>query len=343
MAEVKESNYRDIVVGYLDYPNRHYSCDLVQETYSKKFFHEVSDTQLARYAQDVIGMNSDCFILYAIAMMGVADLEAIRLFLSALSQKEKTLPIIDTTSIEPLKLRLTLLHNNGFVFRHLYHYSYQDGNKDGEATAALYTLSNSALDFMNARLKKRVMCNSWISAKPISELVGIASCSYVSGMIAERAEHLLEQKQGIVRTKAIGTYIIPSILKMEVEDSPLYLGFMPAFLKKDDSFMSDSDFEDNCFRFINIIRQYFFAYDNKGKDSAMVIVVEDAEDLDIATKFIAKTGALKGEYGRIYFTGEGEFVTSKTDKLPCRFLMMEEDMSEEGFKLIPATIKGVVR
>ncbi len=84
---VSAEKTRDVVISCLDYPSRHYNCDHVSDTYDKKFYPESSNVQLARYAEDVLGMYSDSFILYAIAMLGVADIEGIQLFLEHYSAR----------------------------------------------------------------------------------------------------------------------------------------------------------------------------------------------------------------------------------------------------------------
>jgi hypothetical protein len=316
-----------------------------KDTYTQLFKYMSNDVKLAEFSRDEIAMVSDCYLLYAIAVLGVADLEAVRLFLSALSNRNKDLLIADMGDPSNVRRRLKKMFYNGMLFKH----SYKSANapKEGEADSddgaesnyiTLYTVTNSTQSLMNKRLGRRVVLNEWLQALPLHEMMGWAACAYVSGMLARNPAYI-EQVQGIYTTKAIGTVFIPGIMKMKSSHEPgmAYVGIMPAFIHFDSAVKTEAWFEEDCHYLVKRMKQFLYSQDAKHRLARLIIVVEDNADLVQVSKKMIGDGALDDDdYNRIFFTGEGVIRQAKTVKFTKCFLRIRLDKSEQGYSYEPA-------
>ena len=66
---------------------RHFvlSEDVIEKS-GKAYIYTPHDIRLLRFASGAMGSNSDCFILYAVAKLGICDMESIRLFLKSIKK-----------------------------------------------------------------------------------------------------------------------------------------------------------------------------------------------------------------------------------------------------------------
>ena len=335
----------------LDNPNRYFAYTKeAKDSYEKDYNYVNGDIKLAQFANDVQGVASDCYILYAVACLGCTDLEGIRLFLSALSNKYKDLSIANMADVSSVRNRIRGMMQSGMLFKHRYLISSAvedpemiEGLK-GDAGAermsnkvALYTVTKSAQTLANHKLGRRTVVDDWIQAKPLYELMGIASCSYVAGRIAQNRAYI-SQGQGVYSTKVIGTVIMANELKMECanNDQPAFIGMIPAFLHLDKSIRTQETFEEDCRYLVKRMHQYLYSHDLEKELARVVVVVEDNSDLVQIAKRISMDERMPPNYDRVYFTGEGVVRQAKTTKLDGCFLRMVQDNSENGYSFMPA-------
>jgi len=338
----------------LDNPNRIYVYTKdSKDSYEKIFNYVQDDVKLSQFAKDEIAVASDCYLLYAITLLGVCDIEGIRLFLSAMAKKNSDLSIADMGDVSGVRKRLRAFVANGMLFK-----SFFVANTAGEVADAidgggdeptngnnapvkknfvsLYSISTNSQALMNKKLGRRTEVNKWLQAMPLYEMMGWAACAYVAGRLASN-QAFIEQIQGVYSTKAVNKVYIPGILKMQSEEfnNIAYVGLVPSFLHMDKSIKTREMFEEDCHFFIKRMHQYFYAMDVKKRLARLVVVVEDNADLVAMCKRIHNEGVLKDDYNRLYFTGEGVLRLSKNTKLENCFLQMVEDKSETGFSYIP--------
>lgn len=327
----------------LDSDIRHFKFnEECSESWQKEFNYKNQDVKLLRFARDEIGMISDLFLLYAVAILGIADLDTIRSFLSTIKNNDVGGQIMDVSKKDLVKLRIKSLHANGLLFR--YRYNVYALNTEGENVVneiTLYTLEPDSQAFMNNKLAKRTVFRDWFAVKPMYELIGWAAAGYVATEVARKAD-FLEFKQGVFKTKAIGTVFNPCILKVNLKtapDSVTYIGFFSSFLHHDSKIHLTGDYEDICIRLVSSIKQYFFFRDQKKSIARAVVVCEDNADLVEITSWIHKMENvchLKEDYDRLYFTGEG--IVKNSDDISKCFLQMVEDTTEKrGYSIVSAS------
>ena len=314
-----------------------YSKD-ARDNNEKTLVHIEPDIKLMKFARDTMGAISDCYIIYAVTCLGVADIDAIRSFLYTMKAYNGDLYIMDTTNPDNVRSRLKNLVSLGFLFKFMYKAdTYDNEGEPVRDAVSLYMVENDGQTFMSQKLGKKTAVHKWLAAKPVFELIGWAAASYVATRVAA-AGKFVEFKQGVFQTKISGITFIPSIVKMKksTDGEVAYIGFFPAFLHKDTSFMRDSDYTDYCLRLFNNIKQYFFFYDQKEKPCRVVIVVEDNADLVEVAKFLKNMTLLDDFLGRIFFIGEG-VVKQNKDKFSDKFLCMEKNTTKDGFTFYSAT------
>ncbi len=314
----------------------------VGETYDVDISYISSDLKLLKFAQGEMGTISDCYLLYAVAVMGVADLESIRLYLYALHNLHKDLSISDMSeeSTDVVRERLVKLYRAGFLCRHAYTTLIPD-NKGGlkESDVVLYTIPKNAQSFINQKLVKSTSIQEWIHAKPVFVLEGWAACSYLAARIAQNPG-FVKMSQGIFKTSRIGVNNIANVVKMKnpAEDGQfIYVGFMYSYLHYVTSFQTEEDYKDNCLWLMKRFKQFLFSQDSKKHVVRLVVLAEDNYDLMELSRLIIASEFLAGDYDRIYFTGEGVLRLLKKSDVDFKgcFLRIKKTRTKEGFDLIP--------
>ena len=170
--------------------------DQVVMSYSKNFQALNHDVKLLRFAEDSIGAVSDCYILYSVAMMGVADLDGIRLFLNALRSNNKGLLIQDSEDRDLLRRRLRTLYQNGFLFKHTYTIPTVDYyGEERTDNISMYSITKDGHSLMNQKLSKRLMVNEWLMAKPLVELI-----SWTAKSLLNLSKVFVKQKLSILQS-----------------------------------------------------------------------------------------------------------------------------------------------
>lgn len=326
----------------LDDPCRRYRFDEeIYKTYSMKYKYMTHDTQLLKFAENSVGLVSDCWVLYVIALFGAADRETIFNGLMALKRVEKDLAIPDVRGTIGDKRsalhRLEELTKCGFLYKHSYNVETMDGKKKLSTDVTLFSITPSGVQAMNMVLGKRIISTEWFQAKPLYELVGWGAASFIGTQLALQ-EGFHDYEQGIFKTRSIGTMKISAIVKVDIEgkeDHPAYVGVIPAFLHFDEYRRSKTDFKKSCYGFVNKISQFFYYEDSRDRYTRVVVPVESNEDLVAAASWIKLAKTIDDKLDRVFFTGEG--VVRSTGKLDGSFLKMRlDDEADGGFVIVPA-------
>lgn len=305
--------------------------DKVIGSYTKKYKYLEHDIKLLRFANDSIGTMSDSFILYAVAMMGVCDRISIQNFLNGLKRLHPELSISNPNDTDAIRARLRTLTDNGFLFRHLYKVDIisQQTGKMVEEDVLLYTLDKSSQSFMNQKLGFHTKINEYIQAKPLEELIGWASTAYAASAAA--ADYSFQDfEQGIFRSKALGTVMMPVELKMAKNGQIYYVSHISAFLFRNKSRQTEEKFKKDCLFKIDLIKNYL-AYRGKNEQSPYIVIsAESIQDMERMKELIVDTQILLDFTERIYFTGEG--LVKKAVDIRDAFLQMKK--TEKGYELV---------
>ena len=320
----------------LDRENRHFVyTDDIEQTYTKVFNYVSADVKMLDFAREEIGMISDCYILYAVAHLGVAEVDTIMCFLKALCKKYPDLSIIcDDKNV--IRDRLRLLHRKGYLFKHRYNTVNTTKGEEQKETVSLYSLSEDANNLVKQRLQKRVSMNSLIQMKPIKELIGWSCAGLVGSMIASNSVGFENYLERVLRTKQLGTVYMPCELKIVDGEDSYYIAVVSSYLGINKQYQTDMDYAEWCAFKINTIKNYLNCRTTKGV-SYVVVAVEDNADLNEITQMIHNSRFLEEYYERILFTGEG----AVRDFLPVKdaFLSMrKESSSERGYELIQCDV-----
>lgn len=313
---------------------RHYKyIEEAEESWAKEIHYMEHDVKLLAFARNELDAISDCYLIYAVACLGVTEAEGIKLFLSAIKKSTAGVTIMDVDNNDYLRGRLKYLTRLGMFFRFKYTVHVENKGEMKENIITLYTVLNDAQTFMNKKLAKNLAINDWIQAKPIYELMGWASAAYAAGKIAQ-SDKFIEFDQGVFATKAIGTRFIPSIVKLRYqEDDVVYVGVIGAFLHRLKGGQSERDYEKNCSKLVAVIKQFLYSRDVNGHYGRVVMVVEDNGDLNEMAEWIHKSQNLEEDYDRIYFTGEGALKT--IPDLGRSFLVMKKEDTKNGYSFVP--------
>lgn len=331
-----------VIKSNLDADGRHYVFDSgVADSYTKDFRMVANDLRLLRFAEDVIGAISDMHILYAVAVMGVADYTGVQRFLRNWKVREKDLAISGTDDPSGIRNRLRALFQLGLLFKHMYRVPiYSDSGTPEVDEVTLYTVTPTAVAMINNKLNSHVNGQEWVQMRPLYDLEGWAASSAVANMV-DSYPNCIERKQGAFKTPFLGsTTLIPGILKLQgSEKENIFVGFVPAFLHMNSAAQTQEQFQRDVEYRINVMRQFLFSQDKKEHVARLVVVVEDSTDLSVVVNYILKSDELKGDYYRIFFTGEGALMrSSDKDKLgrDC-FLGIKESKTKSGFSYYAAT------
>lgn len=320
----------------LDRDNRHFIyTGEIEQTYTKVYNYVSADVKMLDFAREEIGMISDCYILYAVAHLGVAEIDAILRFLRALSKKYPDLSIIcDDKNV--VRDRLRLLHKKGYLFKHRYNVVSTTSGERQRETVSIYSLSEDANNLVKQRLQKRVSMNALIQMKPIKELIGWASAGLVGSIIASSCDGFENFLERVLRTKQLGAVYMPCELKVVKDATSYYIGVISSYCGINKQYQTDTDYAEWCAFKINTIKNYLYCRTTKGV-AMVVVVVEDNTDLNEFTQMIHNSRFLEEYYDRILFTGEGairDYLATEESFLA----MHKNSASERGFELMQGNV-----
>lgn len=315
----------------LDSEERHYVFnDEMKMTFEKRFEVVSSDMKLMALATDHVGMVSDCYILYAIGHLGLADKESILEFLKALARKYNDLHVVASDKAILLE-RIRALHNVGFVYKMRYHLQ---RNKDGKVereTITFYSLSEDGYGLVNQCLQKRMTINKFIQNKPLQEKVGWLCAAYVGSRIAN-TNSFVDYLDRRFKTTMLGSVYLPCEVLTKVGENSYYVAVMSSFLAMNESFQTPRDFVDFCAFKINTMRNYLCCRTKKGTP-IIVVAVADNADLNEIASYIYNAGTLEEFYDQIYFTGEGPLSVAGKNICDCFLQIYRDSSNERGYNL----------
>ncbi len=322
----------------LDAANRrHYWVDEnARMTYKKKYVDVDSNKQLYSFATDNYGMTSDCYILYALCHLGVADNKTIYKFLCNLADKYKELQI----SVESEKVvieRMRVLHKMGFVCRFIYDAPKGDAKDVIPETVALFTASSRANDLVRQALRLVLPENKFVEAKNIAEIAGWACGARVGVEIAGAATKFVDYLQRYLKTKQLGSAFFPCEVLTEVDGIKYYTAILDCYIGMDKGVQTPRMYAEYCGRKIDTIKNYINCRTNKGVAS-VVVAVRDNSDLNEIASLIAQSGTLSGLLENVYFTGEGPMISGLNIK-DCFLQMEETTLSERGYNIFQSEPK----
>lgn len=237
-----------------------------------------------------INTISDCYIIYAIAVLGCADIQTIARFLQVYRKRNPEL-FIPELSKDSLKNRLNALKKHGFLFNIQYVIPAVEGSEDNktEAKCSLYTAGKDAVSIMNSRLRKQVKPNNWIEVKPVDELIGIAASSAVLARIAE-SEAFKKFETGIFRGRNSGTTWLDGEFVSEIDNQRYYVAIMSLYLHKHPEYATEEDQKELVNYKLNTIRDYLRTRTQKGI-AKVILVSENNDDMVRFSRSLMSTGA----------------------------------------------------
>lgn len=317
-----------------DVKNRHYVVtDSTKRDYKKRYQNVEESKQLYSFAVDYYGMTSDCYILYALCHLGVADYKTIHLFLKALASTYKDLRM----AVEEEGLiveRLRVLYKMGLVCRFSYDLELtevKDVSFNKIETVALYVAAPRANDIVRQSLRLVLPENKCVEMKQLTEIVGWACAARVGAEIASGATKFVDYLQRYIRTKQLGTAYFPSEVLTEVEGTRYYTAVLDCYIGMDKEIQTPRMYAEYCGRKIDTIKNYINCRTTKGVAS-VVVAVRDNADLNELASMIAESGALKGLLGNVYFTGEGPLISGLNIR-DCFLQMEETTLNEKGYNI----------
>lgn len=291
-------------IKLLDKPGCQYKYDpSYDQTMRKQYRYIDSSRKKFAYAQDECGGIFDCFILYSIAMLGIADRNSIRLFLRNLKKCYPDLHIADMDNEEGLRARIRALLKYGYIFAISIAYQHGDENINVENRSTYYTIDKDAHDMMNRTLSKRVPYNKYLETMPVCRILGWASVSYAGACICNHSNYKA-YLDGFFRSKMLGQYYFPSEIKFFDGINLHYVGLIDAYLLQDKRTQSVEDFAEWQASKINAIKNYMAVRTTKGI-TEFIICVQDSDDLLKMGRLMIRTQILLDYLPNIYFTGEG--------------------------------------
>lgn len=322
-----------LVRSALDSGSRRFRYDSqYAEGHVKNFVRTTMDSKIASFAQDTMLMYSDCFIMYAIGVLGVADIPTICLFLKALKAKNTELQIADTDT-GTVKERLRVMMSAGITFRYRYSVVVEDSVPGGDKLGiSLYSLSEDSYQILNQRLQKRVTVNMAIQTKPMKELIGWAAAAYAGSMIANETYNFDSYQSRVLRTKQLGVFYFPCELKMSGPDCMYYVAVMSSYLGINKAYQTEDDYNDWVAFKLNMVRNYINCRTEKGV-AVVVVTVENNADLNSFVRYMVQAGMLGGISERVYFTGEG-ILNMESLSVEERFLQVVPSMKEAGYDIV---------
>ncbi len=159
------------------------------------------------------------------------------------------------------------------------------------------------------RLQKMIPENQEVFRMPIEFLLAWASATYVVSAIAWNAPKFSRYLDRTLKTKQIvPTWFMPGELKFvdNTSGKKYYVCVTDAFLIHDKSIMTQEDYNENCARKINCIKNYL-ATKARGNDeeAKVIVVIRDSANLRNFGLLLEKVEYLDEYLEHIYITGEG--------------------------------------
>lgn len=347
-----EGNKARLLRVLLDGPDREYRyIPEMEEIKTRTFKYFEEDYRLRGLALDEVGTISDCFILYAIAHLGVANLENILLFLRAYKTLQPSLMIADPYDLEGYRSRIRRLFRVGYLYKTVIDEDTARLNRsqradyimetdikvdmeeiDMENAMTYYSVSTFAYNLMRQRFQKKLPMDTLVAEKPLSECMGWLCAGYVGTKIATNC-HFRGFLDRVLRTKQVGVAYMPCELKCSVGEDKYVVCVTPSYLYYDSRYMTPSDFKDIKAQKLNFIKNYLACRSSKAQ-AVVVVACQDNKDLEEMAELIYGVEALSPYLEHIYFTGEGIL---RRKEVKDSFLQIA--LTSDGFEIVDSKVE----
>lgn len=307
------------------YERKYITGDPVLGSVKFKCKYVSSDEALVSFASDAVGMTSDCFILYAVAWLGIAAKESIAAFLERKRQFGNGLLINGKDSLEFfLTNRIHVLLDRGLLYscKYVIRENY---------VVQLYGITDLGFDIMRQRLKKTGFSNNKAFAhKPAKELIEWAGAAYVGSRLLGGTRVCCELERTFF-SRNTGSAFFPFEFRSQGDNgSVFYVAGVNGNWVRDPQVQTDREYEKWVGEQLGVIQAYLLRRTSKGT-AVVCVVVENEENLKAATAAIAGCEDLRPLLSRIVFTGEGmlrRIPDNEPEKLRYAFLKMEVEGSQ---------------
>ena len=305
--------------------------DNIRENHRKRYMKTNESEQLYSFATEYYGMTSDCYILYALCVLGVADMDTIRGFLTALAAKYPELRV-SCESKAVIMERIRKMYKMGLVCKVMYDIEAEEGMNS--ECVSLCIAAPYANELVRQALSLVIPVNKGIELKRIDELAGWASGARIGVEIANNC-NFVDYLHRYLRTKQIGTFYFPCELLVNADDVNYYIAVMVSYLRMDKEVQTPRMYAEMCAHRVNMIKNYLNCRTTKGVP-IVVVAVRDNEDLNKITTYIHESNSMTGYYGNIYFTGEGIINHEGVDFKNSFLQMVIDSESEAGYEITHA-------
>lgn len=310
--------------------------------FERKYTAAKEEHVIAKLATGELGTVQDCYLLYAIAMLGISDSFAICQFLKVLQRRHKDLPIgslwekstdksVDNMHI--FERFIARLARAGYIMRTEYY--------SGTSKQVLYSATSSAVQLCSQVLSKRIVYadKCYLPMRPATELLGWALASRIASESMESSCYVACH-DGVNKFPHVGTIMYPIELEFKVDGVNHFVSYRYAYFNHDKSRQSTRDFYEHCIRVVNEV-VFYLNYRTKRNSFAiasLVCVVEDYHDLEMIAGMIvdaSESQDITDTIQNLYFTGES--IYRRNFGLENSFLSIKLDASEEkGYQIVPA-------
>lgn len=306
--------------------NRYLFIGEEEQVFDKQYRYVDENRKYLSFANGQYGTISDCYILYAVATLGVVDRRGIQSFLAVLKTHEPSRYISDTSDDDNYSLRLAQLCKFGLLFKFKYYYDINDGiGKEN----TLYTIAGDGVSLVNQKLARRVIENKWIQAKSPRELLGWAAASYV-GIKLSGEKNFSKFEDGVFRNKGVGSYHFPCECKYVIDSEkgifPAYVVTIDCYFYFDERIHNEGEYNEFVSKKINAIRKYIKYRSDKGPCFVVCTCMDNADLLEIGAMLVS-ADITEDELQYIYFTGVGAFDENR--KVDCPYLRMKIEESQD--------------
>ena len=307
------------------------------KTYKYK---EYEAKSLAIINKDIC-MTSDCFILYAIAVLRCADFGTILDYLKLIKKRNEEFRLLPEFTVETLRSRLQALKKYGLLFN----ITYVDptanvDNSQTDSIVSLYTVAKDAVGIMNSVLRRQIKPDTWLEQKPLDELIGIAAASAVLVKLAQR-DTFQSTEQTIFKGRFSGVTWLDGEFISTCNSQLYYNGIFSVYLHRHQEFCSKRDYNRIIEQKLNVIRDYLNNRTTKGIPTAL-LVCESNDDMVRIAKAIIKSGAFDTEHlENIHFTSYSLIDGYGFSPRDWFLNVIEDSDKENGFSFILNEIKFV--
>lgn len=309
--------------------NRYFFIDEKEQVFEKQYKYVDENRKLLSFANGIYGTISDCYILFAVASLGVTDRRGIQNFLTVLKSHDQNRYIADPSDDANYSSRIAQLSKYGLLFKFKYYYGINDGiGKEN----TLYTVAGDAVNLVNQKLSRKCVENKWIQAKSPRELLGWASAAFV-GIKLSNQRNFKQFEDGVFRNRGVGSYHFPCECKYVIEGKeglfPAYVAVIDSYLFYDERIHNESEYDEYVEKKLNAIRKYIRYRSNKGPCFIVCSCMNDS-DLNELGSMMIRADFSQEELEHIYFTGAGAFDESRI--VDCPYLRMKINESEDAIE-----------